>query len=72
MYVFCDACKENVVEDTKGPLRQIVPIHGDYVCKCYDAHPFTCLDSGYTLHHRPRNTGKHHLNRWNLSSQLVQ
>ena len=41
MYVCCDVCKANIVEDTKVPLLQIVPIrgdHGDYVCERYETH----------------------------------
>jgi len=44
LYVYCDACEESIVGDTKVQLLRIVPImgeQGDYVCRTYDFPTYT-------------------------------
>ena len=44
LYVYCDACEESIVGDTKVKLLRIVPIygeHGEYVCHTYDFPMYT-------------------------------
>ena len=44
LYVYCDACEDNIVGDTKVPLLRIVPVqgdHSDYICHNYDFPTYT-------------------------------
>ena len=44
LYIYCDACEQTIVGDTKVQLLRIVPIngeHGEYICKTYDFPIYT-------------------------------